>query len=225
MNRQSESNVRPHRRDAFTLLELMVVIGIIALLAGLIISGSGAALRKSRITRVKAERDELVAAIDSYKAKFGFYPPDNPTDAELNPLFYELMGVTASGGPGPATVFSTKSGQESITSAAATADFKRDGFANTATTPSAIDPFLKALNDKKHNLIRTPNGNNVEVLTVPVDGLLSVPAKIWRGPLGATNLWRYVSTNPTNNPKTFDLWAEIVLGGQTTVIGNWKNGQ
>jgi hypothetical protein len=37
------------------------------------------------------------------------------------------------------------------------------------------------------------------------------------------NPWRYVSTNPTNNPNSFDLWAEIIVKGERRIIGNWKN--
>lgn len=213
MNCQSESHVHPRGQDAFTLLELMVVIGIIALLSALIMSGSVAALRKSRITRVKAERDELVAAIESYKSKVGFYPPDNAfTNPAVPPLFYELMGVATN----TSQQFVTKRGSESISFADTQTVFGRGGFANTASSSSSIDPFLKALNEKKFTNLTVGAVSMVSVLTVPVDG---------PGPVGTPNTWRYVSTNPTNNPKTFDLWAEIVLGGQTTVIGNWKNGQ
>ena len=35
------------------------------------------------------------------------------------------------------------------------------------------------------------------------------------------NPWRYVSTNPTNNPGRFDVWAEIREGNRTNIIGNW----
>ena len=46
-----------------------------------------------------------------------------------------------------------------------------------------------------------------------------------------TNAWRYVVAKPrrgqndpypTNNPNTFDLWAEVVIRGRTNLIGNWK---
>ncbi|MBN8246962.1 MAG: type II secretion system protein [Verrucomicrobia bacterium] len=37
------------------------------------------------------------------------------------------------------------------------------------------------------------------------------------------NPWRYVSTNPTNNPGRFDLWAELPTGRTSPplIIGNW----
>ncbi len=44
----------------------------------------------------------------------------------------------------------------------------------------------------------------------------------YKGPEGDVNPWRYVSTNPTNNNETFDLWAEVVVGSKHIIIGNWK---
>ena len=37
------------------------------------------------------------------------------------------------------------------------------------------------------------------------------------------NPWRYVSTNPTNNPGRYDLWAELPVGrsADPLIIGNW----
>ena len=78
---------------AFTLVELLVVIAIIGLLAALIVSGAGIASIKARTYRVQAERDALITAIEQYKAKLGYYPPDNTNSPFLNPLYYELTGV------------------------------------------------------------------------------------------------------------------------------------
>jgi hypothetical protein len=44
----------------------------------------------------------------------------------------------------------------------------------------------------------------------------------YKGPNGDYNPWRYVSSNALHNPEGFDLWAEVVVGGKTIVIGNWK---
>jgi prepilin-type N-terminal cleavage/methylation domain-containing protein len=35
--------------------------------------------------------------------------------------------------------------------------------------------------------------------------------------------WRYNSSNPTNNPGSFDLWVELEIAGKKEIIGNWKN--
>lgn len=35
--------------------------------------------------------------------------------------------------------------------------------------------------------------------------------------------WRYVSSGPTNNPASFDLWTELQAGDQKMIIGNWPS--
>jgi hypothetical protein len=37
------------------------------------------------------------------------------------------------------------------------------------------------------------------------------------------NPFRYVSSNPTNNPSSFDLWVDVVVGGKTNRISNWSD--
>jgi hypothetical protein len=36
------------------------------------------------------------------------------------------------------------------------------------------------------------------------------------------NSWRYNSTSPIHNVGKYDLWAEVIIGNNTNVIGNWK---
>src|SRR3954466_1699 len=88
-------------QQAFTLIELLTVIAIIALLAGLVLGTAGLATRKSRAARMQGEHGRLVTAIDTYKTDLGNYPPDNADTtleryerAGRNSLFYELSGCT-----------------------------------------------------------------------------------------------------------------------------------
>lgn len=90
---------RPGRR-AFTLIELLTVLVIIGILAGLTVSVAGIASRRSKVTRTQAELSRLDLAIRDYKARFGFYPPDNvinpaalTQDPVVNQLYYELSGA------------------------------------------------------------------------------------------------------------------------------------
>jgi prepilin-type N-terminal cleavage/methylation domain-containing protein len=90
---------RPDRR-AFTLIELLTVLVIIGILAGLTVSVAGIASRRSKVTRTQAELSRLDLAIRDYKARFGFYPPDNVINAinltqnpVVNQLYYELSGA------------------------------------------------------------------------------------------------------------------------------------
>lgn len=62
--------------DAFTLIELMVVMAIIAVLAGLTLSTLGYVNKKGAESRARAEVAALSAAIDSFKLDKGSYPPN-----------------------------------------------------------------------------------------------------------------------------------------------------
>jgi prepilin-type N-terminal cleavage/methylation domain-containing protein len=63
------------RRTGFTLIELMVVVVIIALIAGLLTAATIKALAKGKQVRCKTEISELSVAVQNFYAKFGFYPP------------------------------------------------------------------------------------------------------------------------------------------------------
>ena len=56
----------------------------------------------------------------------------------------------------------------------------------------------------------------------PVKRVLTNLVVPYKGPNGDYNPWRYVSSNALHNTEGFDLWAEVVVGGKTLVIGNWK---
>jgi hypothetical protein len=36
------------------------------------------------------------------------------------------------------------------------------------------------------------------------------------------NPWNYNSSSPTNNPREFDLWIDIPIGGKINRISNWS---
>src|ERR1041385_3154104 len=62
---------------AFTLVELLAVIAIIGLLAGIVLATGGTAISASRKARIQGEHSRLVTAIEDYKAVMGNFPPDN----------------------------------------------------------------------------------------------------------------------------------------------------
>ena len=59
----------------FTLVELLVVIMIIAMLAGLLVPAVMQAQATARNAQIKAEIDMLHMAMMNYKNQFGFFPP------------------------------------------------------------------------------------------------------------------------------------------------------
>jgi general secretion pathway protein G len=67
-------------RRAFTLIELIVVIAIIIILAGLILSTVGYVQKKGARSRAETEIAAMSAACESYKADNGIYPRNGVTD-------------------------------------------------------------------------------------------------------------------------------------------------
>lgn len=86
---------------AFTLVELLVVITIIVVLAGLILATTGYVQKKGARSRAETEIAAMSAALESYKADNGVYPRDttnNTTDtldarASGNPISYQAASL------------------------------------------------------------------------------------------------------------------------------------
>jgi prepilin-type N-terminal cleavage/methylation domain-containing protein len=199
---------------AFTLIEMLVVIAIMGILAALITWGARRASEGRAIKKTKAELIFLQAAIDDYQAKLGFYPPDNANDATKPPLFYELTGTKLEGG-----VYKNLHGDEQIALTTIQSIFNLGGFANS--NPESVKNFLPGLKPQHYREVEEAP-LDVEFLVVGSPGPNDFPAPSQSSNKNPINTWRYVSTNPTNNSGSYDLWAEIVVGGQTNVIGNWK---
>ena len=68
------SMVARNHMAAFTIIELMVVITIISILAGLVLSTAGYVQRKGATSRATGEIAAMAAALENYKADNGDYP-------------------------------------------------------------------------------------------------------------------------------------------------------
>jgi prepilin-type N-terminal cleavage/methylation domain-containing protein len=212
LNRISVS--RGAGRGGFTLIEMLVVIAIIGVLAALIINGGPAATEKRVRSRVKVEMTALENAIDSYKQKQGFYPPDNPANSASNSLFYELVGTVKEGA---ADKFDSPLGQAPLDSATINSYFGAGGFINAVVRnpadPKEVPPnYYKNLKSRQF----TTNGAGVVFLIVP-----------YKGPANP-NVWHYrlagsSPASPIHNPDSYDLWAEVLIGNKKVMIGNWKD--
>src|ERR1051325_5721519 len=78
------SSLRP--RGAFTLIELILVVGIIIVLTGLVLSTVGYARKKGARARAETEIAAMAAALESYKADNAAYPRDNTTNQYTDTL-------------------------------------------------------------------------------------------------------------------------------------------
>ena len=205
---------------AFTLIELLVVMAIIATLAALLFPAFSGIKKGAAIKKARAEMLKVVMAIDAYKAQFGHYPPDNPDNVAVNQLYYELVGTKLVN----SNEYQTESGQGAILTSGVPTFFgnKVSGFVNV--TKGGGDDVQSA----KNFVVGLRPNQYLDVVNNGVTG--TVLGMLEKGPLmlndstggKSINPWRYVSTNPTNNPGHFDLWVDLIIGGKTNRISNWS---
>lgn len=229
------SGPRMGRRGvAFTLIELLVVIAIIGVLAGLLFPLGGAVKAKAIRAKAQAELAEISLAIEAYKEHYGQYPPDTPTNSPVwpyvNPLYFELLGTRYDP---QLRVYETLDGSVRLrdTDAAFGAVFGMvggqaavRGFLNCTRSADADDApqarrFLTGLKPGQSREV-TLNGQTLRLLTCSVNWPENHPFQPIPGAPGV-NPWRYVSSQPTNNPGGFDLWVDLIIGGKTNRIANW----
>jgi type II secretory pathway pseudopilin PulG len=77
--------------SAFTLIELIVVVAIIIVLAGLILGTSTYVQMKGKRSRAEVEIAAMSAALESYKADNGIYPRDT-ANATTDNLDARILG-------------------------------------------------------------------------------------------------------------------------------------
>ncbi|MCF7763688.1 MAG: type II secretion system GspH family protein [Verrucomicrobia bacterium] len=220
---------RIRRVRAFTIVELLVVISIIALLASLTVGLSSIASRKSKESRMQGELNKLVTAIESYHAAIGSYPRDNPFTPAVNQLYYELSGTyfSRSGNQG---FFSLPNRDQRMSSRAVEEFFHAPGFANSVSVDSGDKP--KYTEEFKPEQVKRINQDPAfEVLVAPVKGPgqfthngreLTLAMKSADGTM--VNPWLYDSSSAQrNNRESYDLWAVVVIGKNLVRFSNWES--
>jgi prepilin-type N-terminal cleavage/methylation domain-containing protein len=213
---------------AFTLIELLTVISIIALLAAFTIPVIKTVARKKVLDRTRGEMEQVATAIDRYKAAYGFYPPSNPlypnstNDVMFSPLYYELLGTTNNN-----NLYQTLDSSASISTAPPSPTdvqkaFGVSGFINCSKSGASEDapPARNFLPDLKPNQFMSTTNHTVlaTIFVASVGG----PDQNYRPFYGTPgcNPWRYVNPG-VNNPTSYDLWVQLVISGKTNLICNW----
>jgi general secretion pathway protein G len=65
----------PRRDGGFTLVELLIVIVIVGILVALLIPAIAGAVKNAQNARVTADINNMAAALEAFKTKYGDYPP------------------------------------------------------------------------------------------------------------------------------------------------------
>jgi prepilin-type N-terminal cleavage/methylation domain-containing protein len=215
-------------RSGFTLIEMLVVIAVISILATLIFPVTKAVGRVKTKSKARAELEQIATAIEIYKSKRGTYPPDNPGYPSTNQLYYELMGTINNGASNPNNPTYVTPGGDQISKltlekvlghAEAILNSSQGASGDDGTT--VVNCLKTGLAPNQVAQLSLQNGAlTMKVLVCSV----AWPANLTATPSNAGNYctWRYNSSNPTNNPSSFDLWADVIIGGKTNRICNWS---
>jgi prepilin-type N-terminal cleavage/methylation domain-containing protein len=220
MNKLPNNRRNASARLAFTLIELLVVIAIIAVLAAMVFPITGAVNKAKIRSKTRVEVDQVVTFIESYKAKLGHYPPDNPdTNYPFrSPLYYELVGAKVTA---PDT-YTTLDGSSPLVNKADLLDvFSVQGFVNCSRGSGDEGPvaanFARSLKPNQVGNLTNSFNKVVKLLVCTVLWPPSAP-----GPFSGMNPFRYNSSAPRHNRDGYDLWVDVIIAGKTNRFSNWS---
>jgi prepilin-type N-terminal cleavage/methylation domain-containing protein len=191
--------------DAFTLVELIVVITVIVILTGLVLSTVGYVQKKAARSRAETEIAAMSAACENYKADNGIYPRDTTNNTTDN-----LAALTSQTPPDP---LPTSYDPSNAAYSAASSYLYGQLSGNVSRDRSTYSQ--KSYFQFKPNML-SPAGGTGTVTAI-------------RDPFG--NSYGYSTANQANssygfNP-TFDLWSTGGTSNATTAayekawIKNW----
>ncbi len=224
MNSHIKTPTFPARpRRAFTLIELLVVIAIMSLLAAMMFPVTAAVNRNKIRAKARAELVEVESMIHLYKEKLGHYPPGTPSaniQCCTNTLYYELSGTRLQNG-----IYETLDRVSRIAQQDLTATFRVSGLVNTMAGQGS---------DEGRNAQRFTIGIKPYQVAPLVAGNQDAPKVLvctvgWRKPEApilssnpSISPFFYNALNPTNNPNSYDLWVDVIVGDKTNRICNWS---
>jgi len=208
-------------RNAFTLIELIVVIAIIALLAGMLFPLASAVTRARKLAAARAELVQIESAIINYHTKLGTFPPSGATNFVENPLYYELAGTVYNAAN---DTYTTLDGRSQISGTVLKNTFGVTGLMNSSTSAKGTDEaagpqnFIQNIQTGFTTSDNANGGGNL-IFACPPSVRWSAP----KGPIPGAPLvvpYQYNSATPTNST-TFDLWVDVPIGSRVYRIGNW----
>src|SRR6266496_6230469 len=209
------------RYNAFTLIELIVVVSIIAVLGALVLSTAGYARKKGARARAETEIAAISAACENYKADNGVYPRDPTPNTATDALNARTMGdpTTTLYNTASLVLYRALSGDRNLDRAVTAADqnFNIDG---TALSPP-LNQLPQSYITFKPNMLSPAGGT----------GTVTAIADPFGNSYGYSTAYQHdidLGNPPTHgyNP-TFDLWSTAGLTtnppgtGTDTITPQW----
>lgn len=90
------TQIRNHRRKAFTLVEMLLVLVILATLAAIVIPNISGRSQQAKVTATKSQISSFEMALDSFEVDNGYYPKGSEG---LTALIQQPSGATSWKGP------------------------------------------------------------------------------------------------------------------------------
>lgn len=205
------------RRTGFTLVELLMVVAIIAVLAGLLIPLIGYAKTAAKVAKCEAQLGTVKAALAVFKDANGFYPQTGFETVFVNPAAGSSKEKYLT--VGQRSDVNTVSGTK--------------GALNSSSWDSAASILLQALQTVDRDNFRDPNA-----LRDPFTGggtpkvIRYRPAKFYPLRPADSELW-LIDTEDPPNPDSYQIWSagpdgkdqygERVDGKKSDDVTNWKS--
>jgi general secretion pathway protein G len=73
-----------HRRNAFTLVEMLLVLVILATLAAIVIPKMAGRSKQAQVTAAKSQISSIETALDAFEVDNGYYPKTGQLDLLIN---------------------------------------------------------------------------------------------------------------------------------------------
>jgi prepilin-type N-terminal cleavage/methylation domain-containing protein len=209
---------------AFTLIELLVVISIIAIFAALLFPVGAAVKKHEYLSVARGELEQIATALEDYKNQYGVYPPSNPMNMLLNPLYYELSGVSN---------VVPKSSYATLDNASTVVITTYGSVFNVAGAVNCLNPGGDVETAKARRFLTGLKANQIgsfsQVLGVPTVSTLITsvggPDQSYLTQLQGSgfggNPFRYIYPG-TNNPSSYDLYVQLSISGKKYLISNWS---